>query len=81
MMTEIALKTEAINLLIKTFGVLETERFITGIKSSNFDYTEWQKNLWNDKSVEELHEMATAFERQKHKTESGSMTTDASIKR
>ena len=64
-MTEIALKTEAINLPIKTFGVLETEKFITGIKSGNFDYTEWQKNLWNDKSVEELREMATAFEKQK----------------
>ena len=65
MMTEIALKTEAINLLLKTFGVLETERFISGIKSSDFDYTEWQKNLWNDKSVDEIHLMATEFEKKR----------------
>jgi len=64
-MTEIALKTEAINRLLKTFGVLETERFISGIKSSDFDYTEWQKNLWNDKSVDEIHLMATEFEKKR----------------
>ena len=65
MRTEAVLKMEAMDLLLKTFGVLETERFITSIKSNNFDYTEWQKNLWNDKSIEELHEMATEFENRK----------------
>ena len=66
MRTDIALKTEAIDLLLKTFGVLETERFISSIKSSNFDYTEWQKTLWNDKSIEELHNMAVEFEKNKN---------------
>jgi len=65
MRTDTVLKVEVIDLLLKTFGVLETERFITSIKSNNFDYTEWQKNLWNDKSVEELHKMATEFEKDK----------------
>jgi len=64
--TDTALKTEAIDLLLKTFGVLETERFISSIKSSNFDYTEWQKTLWNDKSIEELHNMAVEFEKNKN---------------
>ena len=40
MKTENVLKTEAIDLLLKTFGVLDTERFIASIKSNNFDYTE-----------------------------------------
>jgi len=61
------LKVEAIDLLLKTFGVLETERFITSIKSNNFDYTEWQKTLWDDKSVEELHKMAIEFEENKYR--------------
>jgi len=65
MRTDTVIKMEAIDLLLKTFGVLETERFITSIKNNNFDYTEWQKNLWNDKSIEELHEMATEFEKNK----------------
>lgn len=28
----------------------------------NFDYTEWQKTLWKDKSIDEIHEMATKYE-------------------
>jgi hypothetical protein len=66
MRTETVLKMEVIDLLLKNFGIIETERFITSIKSSNFDYTEWQKNLWNDKSVEEIHKMATEFENNKN---------------
>ena len=65
MRTETVLKIEAMDLLLKSFGALETERFITSIKSNNFDYTEWHKNLWNDKTVEEIHNMATEFERNK----------------
>jgi hypothetical protein len=67
MRTETVLKVEAIDLLLKTFGVLETERFITSIKSSNFDYTEWQKELWKDKSIDEIHKMAVEFENKKYK--------------
>jgi len=37
----------------------------TYAKCNNFDYTEWHKNLWNDKTVEEIHNMATEFERNK----------------
>ena len=44
----------------------ETERFITSIKNNNFDYTEWHKNLWKDKSINEIHNMATEFEREKY---------------
>ena len=65
MRTETALKVDAIELLIKTFGVLETERFITSIKNNNFDYTEWRKYLWNGKSIDEIHEMAVDFEQKK----------------
>jgi hypothetical protein len=66
MRTETVLKTEAIDLLIREFGVLDTERFITSIKSNNFDYTEWHKNLWKDKTIEEIHLMATEFEHKKY---------------
>ncbi|MDR1909515.1 MAG: hypothetical protein LBQ35_06335 [Spirochaetaceae bacterium] len=66
MRTETVLKAEAIDLLIKEFGVLDTERFITSIKSNNFDYTEWHKNLWKDKNIDEIHKMATEFEEKKY---------------
>jgi hypothetical protein len=66
MRTETVLKAEAIDLLLKTFGVLETERFITSIKNNNFDYTEWHRNLWKDKSINEIHNMAAEFEKEKY---------------
>ena len=69
MRTETILKIEAMDLLLKTFGVLETERFIACIKNNNFDYTEWHKNLWKDKTIEEIHKMATEFEHEKYKNE------------
>jgi len=67
MKTDTALKIEAMDVLLNTFGVLETERFIASIKNDNFDYTEWHKNLWKGKSMEEIHKMATEFEQQKQK--------------
>ncbi len=66
MRTETVLKAEAIDLLLRTFGVLETERFITSIKNNNFDYTEWHKDLWKEKSIVEIHNMATEFEKVKN---------------
>jgi hypothetical protein len=65
MRTETILKIEAMDLLLRTFGVLDTERFISSIKNNNFDYTEWQKYLWHDKTIDEIHAMATEFENNK----------------
>ena len=67
MRTETALKIEAMDVLLNTLGAIDTEKFITLIKNNNFDYTEWHKNLWNDKSVDEIHKMATQFEKEKMK--------------
>jgi hypothetical protein len=61
MRSESALKVEVMKLLLNTFGVLETERFIAAVKNSNFDYTEWHKNLWKERSIEEIHKAATEF--------------------
>ena len=38
----------------------------SNIKSNNFDYTEWHKDLWKDKSIDEIHKMATDFEKEKY---------------
>jgi hypothetical protein len=38
--------------------MVDAERFIMLIKRDKFDYTEWQKNLWTDESVESLSEKA-----------------------
>ena len=35
------------------------------IKNNNLDYTKWHKNLWKGKSIDEIHKMATEFEKEK----------------
>lgn len=44
--------------IFSTLGMVDAERFIMLIKRDKFDYTEWQKNLWPDETVESLSEKA-----------------------
>jgi len=55
-------RLEAMDALITTIGAVDTERFISMVKRDTFDYTEWQRTLWNDKSIEDIHAMATEYE-------------------
>ena len=52
------LRSEGMNVLINHFGRVEAERFISFIIREPFDYTEWQRDLFNDVSVKELSNMA-----------------------
>jgi len=63
MRTDNVICLEAIDALLATLGSVDTERFISMIKRDTFDYTEWQRNLWNDKSIEEIHVLATEHEK------------------
>ena len=54
------LKLEGINLLIDNLGEVDAERFITLIIKEPFDYTKWQKKLFQGKSVKELSNEAMA---------------------
>jgi len=53
-------------LLIKGLGVVNAERFINYVKKDHFDYTEWQRDLWNDKSIDEIHQAASTFYNEIH---------------
>jgi hypothetical protein len=59
--SENVLRITGMKLLIEGLGAVNTERFIHCLKSDHFDYTEWQKNLWKDKTIEEIHQAAAAF--------------------
>jgi hypothetical protein len=63
MKTDNAIRVEAINILIKHLGPIETEKFISMINREKFDYTKWQKELWNDKTIEEIHQMGVELEK------------------
>jgi len=61
MRADTALRVDAMDLLVKGLGEVEAERFIFLVKSDAFDYTEWQRDLWKDKTLEELFEEASAY--------------------
>jgi hypothetical protein len=63
MKTDTVVRLEAMNALLVSLGSVDTERFISMIKRDTFDYTEWQRDLWNDKSIDEIHALATDHER------------------
>ncbi|HRW35512.1 MAG TPA: hypothetical protein P5107_10700 [Thermotogota bacterium] len=58
MKTESALKIDGINALIEKLGPVDAERFISSIIKEDFDYTIWQKNLFEKKSLTTLSQEA-----------------------
>ena len=54
MHTEMALRSEGMKVLINKLGHVEAERFISLIIREPFDYTEWQRGLFDAMSVKEL---------------------------
>ena len=53
-----ALRSEGMKILINNLGRVEAERFISLVIREPFDYTEWQRDLFNDISVRELSGLA-----------------------
>lgn len=56
--TDNEIKLQGIEALISSLGEVQAERFISLILREPFDYTEWQKKLWTDKTIEEISRMA-----------------------
>ncbi|RCW30049.1 hypothetical protein [Marinilabilia salmonicolor] len=61
MRTENEIRKEGLKALIHSLGDVDAEKFISLIIKEPFDYTRWQKNLWNDDSVEEISEKAMEY--------------------
>ena len=51
------------HVLINTFGTVEAERFITLMIREPFDYTIWQRTLWQDLSVKDISRAAMEYRR------------------
>ena len=52
---------EGMNVLINKLGIVDAEKFISLILKENFNYTQWQNQLWNTKTIEEIHNEAENF--------------------
>ena len=62
-MNDAVLSQSVIKCLIANFGVVQTERFISLIIKEPFNYTEWQRDLFSDMSVNELFGAATKWKK------------------
>jgi hypothetical protein len=49
---------DGIAALNNSLGLVDTEKFISIILREKFDYTQWQRTLWQGKSVDEIHREA-----------------------
>ena len=58
MYAEMTLRNEGMRILINKLGNVEAERFISLIIREPFDYTEWQRGLFDNMSVKELSNAA-----------------------
>ena len=58
MITDTELRIKVLNILSQTIRDVDTERFIALINREPFDYTAWQKDLFQDSTIEELSKKA-----------------------
>ena len=61
MNTDTEVRIRGLRALVEALGTVDAERFITLILREPFDYTQWQRQLWPDRSVDELSKAAMAM--------------------
>ena len=61
MITDTEIRLKGLEALINALGEVQAERFISLVLREPFDYTVWQKKLWQDKSVEQISSLAMEF--------------------
>ncbi len=61
MITDRELRIEGMNALLKALGAVQAERFISLMLREPFDYTKWQRTLWQDKSIREISQAAMDY--------------------
>jgi hypothetical protein len=59
------IRYEGMRVLREHLGLLEAERFIALLHREPFDYTEWQKKLWSDQTLDEIFAAAKKYAEEK----------------
>ena len=67
MMTNTEIKIKGLQILTKSLGLVEAERFVALLQQEPFDFTKWRKDLFEGLTVEEISQKA--MELQKNLTE------------
>lgn len=59
--TDTVILQEGILALKEKLGLIDSEKFINLVLREKFDYTVWQRNLWQNKSIKEIHDEAEKY--------------------
>ena len=60
-MSDTIIMEKGMRSLVETLGVVDAERFIARLIREPFDYTKWQRNLFEDVSIQEICNEAVEF--------------------
>jgi len=61
MPTNAEIKKKGLKVLIENLGDVDAEKFIRLLRQEPFDYTTWQNELWENKSVKQISEEAMKY--------------------
>jgi hypothetical protein len=61
MRTDNLIRHDGMLALRECLGLVDAERFIALVRREPFDYTEWQKTLWRDKTVDDVFSSAKEY--------------------
>ena len=68
-MTDTVLSQSAVKCLVDKFGIVDTERFISLINKERFDYTEWQRDLFDGMTAKEILRAASEWKKNRDNNE------------
>ena len=60
-MSETIIMERGMRSLVDSLGEVDAERFITRLIREPFDYTKWQRNLFDGMGIEEISGEAVAY--------------------
>jgi len=60
-MSDTIIMEKGMRSLVDSLGEVDAERFITRLIREPFDYTKWQRNLFEGMSIEEISKAATEY--------------------
>jgi len=63
-MTDTEIKVKGLNILVQELGDVLAEKFITLILKEPFDYTQWQRQLFDDVDILTLSGKAMEYRQQ-----------------
>jgi len=64
MMTDTEIRVKGWEVLSHGLGEVEAEKFVFLLMKESFDYTEWQKTLFEDRPVREISSFAMKLRRE-----------------